>query len=44
MTHLEGGFTLRCFQRLSCPDIATLLCPERGNRYTRGPSNLILSY
>jgi len=24
--HLEGGFTLRCFQRLSRPHIATLRC------------------
>ncbi len=44
MTHLEGGFTLRCFQRLSFPDIATQRWTERSNWYTRGPSNLILSY
>ncbi len=25
--HLEAGFPLRCFQRLSFPDIATLLLP-----------------
>ena len=25
--HLEAGFTLRCFQRLSVPDVATQLCP-----------------
>ena len=25
-SHLEGGFTLRCLQRLSLPDLATLLC------------------
>jgi hypothetical protein len=24
-THLEGGFTLRCFQRLSLPNVATQL-------------------
>ena len=23
--HLEGGFTLRCFQRLSLPNVATQL-------------------
>ena len=26
ITHLEGGFTLRCLQRLSRPNLATLLC------------------
>src|SRR5437016_14586056 len=25
--HLEGGFTLRCIQRLSSPNIATQRCP-----------------
>ncbi len=25
--HLGEGFTLRCFQRLSRPDVATRLCP-----------------
>ena len=25
-THLEGGFTLRCLQRLSLPNLATLPC------------------
>ena len=25
ISHLEGGFTLRCLQRLSLPDLATLL-------------------
>ena len=25
-SHLEGGFTLRCLQRLSLPDLATLPC------------------
>ena len=38
------GFTLRCFQRLSVPDIATQPCPKRDNWYTRGPSFPILSY
>jgi len=41
---LEEGFALICFQRLSVPDIATLRCHERDNRYTRGPSTPILSY
>ena len=26
ISHLEGGFTLRCLQRLSLPDLATLPC------------------
>ena len=26
ISRLEGGFTLRCLQRLSLPDLATLLC------------------
>jgi hypothetical protein len=38
------GFTLRCFQRLSVPDIATQPCPKRDNWYTRGQSFSILSY
>jgi hypothetical protein len=42
--HLEVGFPLRCFQRLSVPGIATLPCPERDNRYTRGRYLPILSY
>ena len=41
---LDVGFTLRCFQRLSVPDIATQRCRERDNWYTRGPSFQILSY
>ena len=28
--HLEDGFTLRCFQSLSVPDIATRQCPWQG--------------
>ena len=42
--HLEGGFPLRCFQRLSLPDVATRRCPWRDNRYTRGQSIPVLSY
>ena len=42
--HLEGGFPLRCFQRLSLPHIATLQCCWRNNRSTRGVSIPVLSY
>ena len=31
-THLEAGFPLRCFQRLSIPYIATLQCHWRGQQ------------
>ena len=40
----EGGFPLRCFQRLSLPHIATLLCGWRHNRSTSGASTPVLSY
>ena len=40
----EGGFPLRCFQRLSRPHLATLLCRWRDNRSTRGASISVLSY
>ena len=43
-TSFEGGFPLRCFQRLSRPYIATLLCRWRDNRSTRGTSTPVLSY
>ncbi len=43
-TGFEVGFPLRCFQRLSRPHIATLLCRWRDNRSTRGASNSVLSY
>ena len=43
-THLGVGFPLRCFQRLSLPDVATRRCPWRNNRYTRGQSIPVLSY
>ena len=42
--HLEVGFPLRCFQRLSRPDVATRRCPWRDNRYTSGRSVPVLSY
>ena len=40
----EGGFPLRCLQRLSRPHIATRLCRWRDNRSTRGASIPVLSY
>ncbi len=43
-TGFEGGFPLRCFQRLSRPDLATLHCGWRHNRSTRDPSTPVLSY
>ena len=42
--HLEVGFPLRCFQRLSRPDVANQPCPWRDNWHTRGPSVPVLSY
>ena len=43
-SHLEGGFTLRCFQRLSRPHIAPLLWPWQAKRCTSGTSIPVLSY
>ena len=43
-SHLVVGFALICFQRLSLPNVATLRCRWRDNRYTRGWSNPVLSY
>ncbi len=40
----EGGFPLRCLQRLSRPYIATRQCHWRDNRSTRGMSIPVLSY
>ena len=42
--HLEEGFPLRCFQRLSRPDVANQPCTWRYNWHTRGPSIPVLSY
>ena len=42
--YLEGGFPLRCFQRLSRPYIATLLRGWRHDRSTRGMFTPVLSY
>ena len=43
-SHLVVGFALICFQRLSLPNVATLRCRWRDNRYTRGLSAPVLSY
>ena len=43
-SHLRESFTLRCFQRLSRPYIATQLCPWQDNWCTRGMSIPVLSY
>ena len=43
-SHLGVGFTLRCFQRLSCPDVATQRYAWRHNWYTIDPSTPVLSY
>jgi hypothetical protein len=40
----EGGFPLRCLQRLSCPHIATLHCRWHDNRSTSGAFTPVLSY
>ena len=43
-SHLKVGFTLRCFQRLSIPYIATQLWPWQANWYTIGMSTPVFSY
>ena len=42
--HLEGGFALRCIQRLSRPDVATQHCTWRHNWNTSGQFIPVLSY
>ena len=42
--HLQASFALRCFQRLSLPNIATQRCPWRDNWHTSGSSTPVLSY
>ena len=42
--YLGGGFPLRCFQRLSHPNVANRPCRWRDNRHTRGSSTQVLSY
>ena len=44
ISYLGASFTLRCFQRLSDPNIATRLCKWHHNRFTRGLSIPVLSY
>ena len=44
ISYLEASFTLRCFQRLSHPHFATLLCYRRNNRCTIGAFIPVLSY
>ena len=41
---LQGGFTLRCLQRLSRPHFASQLCTWQYNCCTRGASIPVLSY
>ena len=43
-SHLGEGFTLRCFQHFSLPNVATQHCRWRDNWYTRGSSIPVLSY
>ena len=43
-SNLEVGFPLRCFQRLSHPNVATGQCHWRDNPNTRGSSTPVLSY
>ena len=44
ISHLRASFTLRCFQRLSAPHLATQLCHWCDNWCTRGASIPVLSY
>ena len=44
ISYLEGGFTLRCLQRLSLPHLATRPCRWHDNRCTSGASIPVLSY
>jgi hypothetical protein len=43
-THLGASFPLRCFQRLSRPEVATRRCGWRHNRHTSALSTPVLSY
>jgi len=43
-SHLEASFALRCFQRLSLPNVANQPCRWRDNWHTRGSSAPVLSY
>ena len=44
ISYLEGGFMLRCLQRLSVPHLAAQLCRWHDNWCTRGASIPVLSY
>src|SRR5664279_1335799 len=43
-SYLEAGFPLRCFQRLSLPNVANQQCSWWNNWHTRGSSVPVLSY
>jgi hypothetical protein len=43
-SHLEASFPLRCFQRLSLPNVANQPCSWWNNWHTRGSSVPVLSY
>ena len=43
-SHLGVGFVLRCFQRLSFPQVANQPCPWQDNWHTRAASVPVLSY
>ena len=43
-SHLGASFALRCFQRLSLPNVANQPCRWRDNWHTRGASAPVLSY
>ena len=43
-THLRARFPLRCFQRLSIPNVATGQCHWHDNPYTSGSFTPVLSY
>ena len=43
-THLRARFPLRCFQRLSIPNLATGLCNWHYNPLTSGSFTPVLSY
>ena len=42
--NLKVDFALRCFQRLSEPNVATQRCSWQNNWYTRDSSTPVLSY
>ena len=44
ISYLGGGFTLRCLQRLSLPNLASRPCSWHCNRSTSGSSIPVLSY